>query len=530
MQATALPDKVRRASRNHAPSEEATMPHRSDPVTILDRLRRRVDEERYRLVYCNRDIDLRSIRWIGFDMDYTLAIYRREAFDQLCHDLTLRRLIAAGYPEVIADIPFDPNFAIRGLVIDRHTGHILKMDAHRSVAYGYHGMRRLDDTELDPYRRTPPMIGAARGRYTLIDTLFELPEAWIYSCLVERLETLGRPVDYAVLADDVRSAIDGIHADGSLKIPIQQDIERFIYRDPDLPNTLHRLRSAGKKLFLMTNSYSTFTHHVMRYLLDGALPGYNDWKSYFDIILTGAAKPSFFRSQAPFAIVDEHENILGRERDRLRPGVIYQNGNLQDFERWIGLGGDEILYVGDHIYGDILRSKRDSNWRTVMIIPEMDQELRSAWQARERIREWTDVEERAMRTSESLGVELDLLARLLEERTAHGDAMPRTALTELDDAVRHLQRNTDRLRKERVELTARARTLAREVDESFHPQWGALLKQGNEHSIFGQQVETYACLYTSRVSNFLHYSPEHDFRSPPDLLPHELVFRTTVVR
>ena len=34
-------------------------------------------------------------------------------------------------------------------------------------------------------------------------------------------------------------------------------------------------------------------------------------------------------------------------------------------------------------------------------------------------------------------------------------------------------------------------------------------------------MEQYACLYTSRVSNFLHYSPMQYFRSPRDLMPHE---------
>ena len=40
---------------------------------------------------------------------------------------------------------------------------------------------------------------------------------------------------------------------------------------------------------------------------------------------------------------------------------------------------------------------------------------------------------------------------------------------------------------------------------------------------FGQQVEDYACVYTSRVSNFLAYSPLRYFRSPRDHMPHELV-------
>jgi len=34
-------------------------------------------------------------------------------------------------------------------------------------------------------------------------------------------------------------------------------------------------------------------------------------------------------------------------------------------------------------------------------------------------------------------------------------------------------------------------------------------------------VEDYACVYTSRVSNFLAYSPVQYFRAPRALMPHE---------
>jgi hypothetical protein len=31
--------------------------------------------------------------------------------------------------------------------------------------------------------------------------------------------------------------------------------------------------------------------------------------------------------------------------------------------------------VGDHIYGDILRSKKDLSWRTMLVVPELETEL-----------------------------------------------------------------------------------------------------------------------------------------------------------
>ncbi len=51
--------------------------------------------------------------------------------------------------------------------------------------------------------------------------------------------------------------------------------------------------------------------------------------------------------------------------------------------------GDEVLYVGDHIYGDILRSKKESAWRTAMIIQELEVEV-AAYESRKNDFELTE--------------------------------------------------------------------------------------------------------------------------------------------
>ena len=56
---------------------------------------------------------------------------------------------------------------------------------------------------------------------------------------------------------------------------------------------------------------------------------------------------------------------------------------------------------------------------------------------------------------------------------------------------------------------------------AFNPYWGAVFRESAENSRFGEQVEDYACVYTSRVSNFLAYSPSQYFRGPRDRMPHE---------
>jgi len=51
------------------------------------------------------------------------------------------------------------------------------------------------------------------------------------------------------------------------------------------------------------------------------------------------------------------------------------------FSALIGAKGRDVLYCGDHIYGDILKSKKIRGWRTFLVVPEMTHEL-YVWSAR----------------------------------------------------------------------------------------------------------------------------------------------------
>lgn len=37
--------------------------------------------------------------------------------------------------------------------------------------------------------------------------------------------------------------------------------------------------------------------------------------------------------------------------------------------------GKDILYIGDHIFGDILKSKKRQGWKTFLVVPELTKEL-----------------------------------------------------------------------------------------------------------------------------------------------------------
>ncbi len=470
-----------------------------------------------RRIFVNRNLRMDRIQLVGFDMDHTLAVYVREAIEELAFDMTVEKLVVGfGYPRLLLDLRYDRSFVARGLLIDREYGNILKLDRFDFVGRAYHGRKPLPQADwLRLYREAK--IESHAPRFAWMDTLFAMPEAAIYAEAVEAMEG-KHPLDYAKLYDDIREAIDTVHRDGSLKSVIESRMERYIERDASLAPALHRLRSSGKKLFLLTNSLWPYTDAVMSYLLDGALTEYPSWRDYFDFVVVGAAKPAFFRERRPFLELDEEGAIVG-EAKRLERKKVYQGGNLTDFERMVGIGGERVLYVGDHIYGDILSSKKASLWRTCMVVAELEDELEHLEKMRETLR-ILDSHERLRALLEDGIARQNALLSSLERPLAPGTA------EELGEPIarerRHGKRILEAMHRARRRTLDAIRELTREVEDAFNPYWGLTFKEGSETSRFGAQVEDYACLYTSRASNFLFTSPMQYFRSSRARMPHEI--------
>jgi HAD superfamily 5'-nucleotidase-like hydrolase len=449
-------------------------------------------------------------------MDYTLAVYHLQRLETLAFGMTVRRMIdVMGYPRELASLVYDPEFVIRGLVVDKLHGNIFKMDRHNHVGRCYHGRRPLGQDDLKRLYRGEK-IHLSSPRFAWIDTLFALPEACLFALGIELLEGAGTPVDYTRFFGDIREAIDTVHRDGTLKAEVGRDLSRYILRDPDLGPALHKLRSGGKKLFLLTNSLWDYTDAVMSFLLDGVLHEYPTWRNYFDVLVTGAAKPAFFSEQRPLWLLGPGGERLS-EATSLERGRIYEGGDLHTLERLMGIGGDRVLYVGDHIYGDILRSKKSSLWRTCMVVQEIEEEL--AWLERnaDPLAELARLEGLRVRMEDELAMHRSAL-NALDRRIDRGADGARE---ELEAERRRAKAGLEGLRRALREADGRIAELEQGVEEGLNPYWGLTFKEGNENSRFGEQVEVYACLYTSRASNLVYYSPMQYFRSPRAMMPHE---------
>ncbi|HEY6478082.1 MAG TPA: HAD-IG family 5'-nucleotidase [Polyangia bacterium] len=481
---------------------------------------RALDIPRPSRIYVNRNLRLDKIEMVGFDMDYTLALYNQPRIEELSMRATLDKLVTAkGYPEAIRRLRYDPMLAVRGLVVDHENGNIFKPDRYGFPGRARHGLNNIDrEVVAELYQRERTRLSARR--YAWIDSLFALPEAVLYAVLVDyfdRTDPAGRPT-YTTIWEHIRECIDLAHRDGSIKTIVSADFPSYVERDEALAETLHKFRSSGKRLFLLTNSAWDYTSAVMSYLLDGAPSidqSYPSWRHYFDVIVVSAGKPEFFTDEKPFIELDAQGNpLLKSPTGPFQRGRVYSGGNIKEFQERARASGDRVLFVGDHIYGDMLRSRKSSNWRTAMILQELEHEVTTHDRLRADLARLDGLDAELNHLDSELN-ERQAALRALQKGTAEpGDVDPTLGKRAIKEAI-------ERVRRDLRATATQHRALEEAIDDGFNPYWGPMFREGYEVSKFGEQVEAYACVYTSRVSNFRFYSPMQYFRGPRDRMPHE---------
>jgi hypothetical protein len=250
---------------------------------------------------------------------------------------------------------------------------------------------------------------------------------------------------------------------------------------------------------------------MMTWTFDRYLPGDMTWRDLFEIIIVSARKPVFFETRSPlFEVVDPQSGLLKPCNAGLRPGAIFHGGHAGHVEDYLGMQGGDILYVGDHIYGDVNVSKNKLRWRTALVLHDLEDDLAAldkSGQARA-------ILSARMKDKQQLEGHLSQV-RLKLQRVQRGyGQQPRHSEEELE-ATRNL------LRQRIVDLDAELAPLARGSWELSNPRWGLLMRAGNDKSHLARQVERYADIYMSRVSNFLYRTPFSYIRSHRGSLPHD---------
>jgi hypothetical protein len=250
---------------------------------------------------------------------------------------------------------------------------------------------------------------------------------------------------------------------------------------------------------------------MMSYAFDRSLPGPMNWRELFDLIIVEARKPGFFSGrQASYLVTDEEQGLLRPHHGALKPGRVYVGGDAQLVESSLGLSGAEILYLGDHLFGDVHVSKEILRWRTGLILREMESEILAMEKARDADAQLSEL---MVRKAELDGRLAQL--RLARQRAQHKYGPgPGTRPEELEAVIRGVN-------EESQQLDAKIAPLAKASGEMGNPTWGPLMRAGNDKSLFARQVERYADIYTSRVSNFLAQTPFAYLRAARGSLPHD---------
>lgn len=479
-------------------------------------------------VFCNREIKMQDIRAIGFDMDYTLAQYKEPQFDKLAFDGAVRKLVTdKGYPEPVLNFTYNNanQFWIRGLIMDTQRGNFLKIDRHKYVRVAYHGFQRVSSKiRKSLYMKTFNKIPSfSEKHFVNLDTLFQHVDAHLFASLIDmkdagEYEFLDGKT-YEEIYKDVRACVDLCHRDGVIKDVVAERPEDFIVHDPDLVPMLQSYRDAGVKVFLLTNSYWEYTAVAMNYLFHGEkVPkevfARNLWLDLFDLVIVGSCKPAFlvdpylnlFRVNPQDGGLRNTDGVFeiesfgpnGAEKF-LQQGKVFQGGNWLQLQAMLRTqAGEEILYVGDHLYSDVLRSKRTLGWRTALIVPELTNEMA------------------VFRANRDLFYQIVQLRKLRDDMNSYADGLKRLA-----PFTDEIERKLSELDQDDIQVKNALITLTERYHRAFH-LWGQMFVSGYQDSRFAFYVENYACLYTSKATNLgIKASPERAFRTAAEMLPHD---------
>lgn len=452
-------------------------------------------------VFVNRTLNLKRIRFIGFDMDHTLVRYNSNNFEAVAHQIMLEKLVSEkNYPKSILKLKFDFDRAIRGLVIDKVRGNVIKLSRHAAIRVSYHGLKPLDyATQKKLYKST--YIDLSDPDYDTVDTTFSIAFAGLFMQLVELKDTTEATTlpDYYGLADDLNYVLDKGHRDGSIKDQVRKDLDKFIIKDPVLVHDLERYKKHGKRLFIATNSDYSYSKLLLDYAINPFLKEHKHWSELFEFVITLAQKPKFFVDKSRFLRVDPKTEMMQNQEGKLEPG-IYQGGSAYVFTADLAAAPDEILYIGDHIYGDIVRLKKDCAWRTALVVEELADEL-----AKEK------------KNAPAAAQINELMSKKIPLETQVDDLIS----IQIEEGHKKNEKKIHELMDEISEIDKKISSLIKKQQAIYNPLWGEVSRAGIEESYFAYQVDRFACVYMSKLSDLLDMSPRTYFRSVRRPLAHD---------
>ncbi|MCC5014885.1 MULTISPECIES: HAD-IG family 5'-nucleotidase [unclassified Legionella] len=452
-------------------------------------------------VFVNRILNMKKIKLIGLDMDHTLVRYNTKNFEELVFKLVIDKLIEKKhYPEIIRSVKFNFHDAIRGLVIDSKNGNILKLSRYAAIRHSHHGTRPISFAEQKKIYRSI-YVDLNDPNYMAIDTSFSIAFCVLYGQLIDLKDTHPQEFpSYSTIAIDVLNCVDTVHSDGSLKSYISQNLDNYVLKEKEVVDGLKRLIRHGKKIFILTNSEYHYTNLLLEHTIGPFLNKGETWHDLFEYVITLANKPRFFYDNLRFLSINPSDGKMTNLNGRIVPG-IYQGGCATKLTDDLEVNGDEILYIGDHIYGDILRLKKDCNWRTALVVEELGEEIDSHTKA--------------------LPIENKIVATMNIKKTLEQQYIDLHTIS-IESESKQYDEELAELQKQITVLDAEISKLLQEEQAFYNPQWGRVFRAGAEESYFAYQVDRFACIYMEKLADLLAQSPITYFRANRRPLAHDL--------
>lgn len=454
-------------------------------------------------LFINRTLNLKKIKYIGLDMDQTLIKYKSEEFEHLAYKEMKQKLVSLlYYPKSILALKFDFKRAIRGLVIDKNRGHLMKVSRYGAVRKCYHGLEELDFKIMKRQFGTQ-FIDLNESSYDAVDTTFSISHCCLFAQIVDLKSKRLLPSIPGIpqISEDLQRVLNLSHSDGSIKEIVMKNLDKYIFRNKKLVENILRFKKHGKKFFIVTNSDFEYTNTLLTYAIDKFLPKSKKWTDLFTWTITQANKPRFFYDKLPILKVDPKTGMLKNHRGEVTEGV-YQGGYSSHLTDYWNVTGDEILYVGDHIYGDILRLKKDCEWRTALVIEELEDEIKKNKKLLSVSKKIKYLMEQKIKIEKSIN---DFVAEAVE------NDLP------LDENKKTQFKNNLKA------IDLKVLPLLEKQKGFYNPFWGEVMRVGIEESHFANQVERFSDIYMTELNDLMSQNPRTYLRSRRRVLPHDLI-------
>ncbi|RHY22135.1 hypothetical protein DYB25_007246 [Aphanomyces astaci] len=268
--------------------------------------------------------------WVGFDVDHTLVEFKLDALLKLSFEKAYKH-IQANYMNLrTAQLPvWLPHLAFRGIAVDVIKGNLLHITSTNEVIRGFHGTYELPQNVLGLHY---PVQQQRAGTTT-------------YNYLYTNAEIIFGPL-YAWLVDQYEAGTITEVEIGYVPLP-----------SGDIDHQMRHLHPEVMKCAVGT-----------------------DWRSFFDLVLTKAAKEVFFESyhgcrfREVLTTAQNARSIAAATT--LERGKVYEGGNLIELMQALvqpswKCKNTKVLYMGDHPIHDILNpSQSAAAWDTVAVIHE----------------------------------------------------------------------------------------------------------------------------------------------------------------